>query len=508
MALAYAGPGPSPEFRPINDVAALGRLNEPHRLRLGTPLLSNPPPPLFERTRLPGPIADQHAARIQVPGAEYLAITGHELGSIGLLQRDGHIFVDNRVQPPEFNEKITPRGMPPRWMGALVSPEAEVIDCDDAIGVVLNPHMVWGHFLLEMLARIHLLAKLRDLGRPIRVAVPTDAPGWVRNVIALYFSPTETLPYDSRRQRVRAPCFVLPSMLMAHYLLHPELNKVVEDLRMRVLGVDTSPGPRAPTRLYLSRARHRGWHAIPNEAEVEATMADLGFTVVHPQELPLRDQLRLYSGAQCIVSQFSSAAHNALFAPRGAAVMCFGWMNRCQSGIAALRGQPLAYLTDRGGRLIYPEDAHGSQVFEFPIDCVALARTIPNFLAFADTAQTRRPVAPSRPVSLSPPKQIVPVPISVALILAGTWQYGRKGQPPSTTAMHFMPDGSIAGYDFPNERFWAINSGGLEIRNANFDVTVRFAEATVENGMITLFGPYVPDPSLGITLRLARPTAN
>lgn len=500
MALAYAGPGAAPELRVINDVVDLGRLNEPHRLRLGAAVMSAPPPPLFERGRLAESIVTQHFARVPVTGAEYLAVTGHELGGIGLLQRDGLVFVDSRVQPHGFNRLITAEGMPAHWMGALVSPFADVIESDEAVGVVLNPHMVWGHFLLEMMARIHLLAKLRDLGRAMRVAVPLDAPEWVRGFIALYFTPVETLFYDSRTQRVRAPCFVLPSMMMTHYLLHPEMNVVVETVRTRVLGADTGPEKDAPKRLYLSRSRHAGWHAITNEAEVEAVMTDLGFTVVHPQELSLREQLRLFAGAECIVSQYSSAAHNAIFAPRGAAVACFGWMNRCQSGIAALRNQPMAYLPSRDGGLIYPPDAHGSRVYQFPIDCAALARTLPRFLGFAGKPLPRGTLSPAAPAAETPTR----VPITDGLLGAGQWEYGRNDQTPSTTAMRFLPDGNIGGYDFTNERHWSLDDGHLEIYGENFALTVRFSQATIEGGVVSLLGPYLPDPGLGITLRLAR----
>ena len=121
-------------------------------------------------------------------------------------------------------------------------------------------------------------------------------------------------------------------------------------------------------------------------------MTDLGFTIVHPQELPLHEQLAIYAGAECIVAQFCSAAHNALFAPFGTPVFCFGWMNRCQSGIAALRQQPLAYMRPSDIEMIFPPANHKPGSFRFHIDCRELARELPAFLRFAkDVAGAVRP---------------------------------------------------------------------------------------------------------------------
>ncbi len=393
--LAYAGPNATINFRDIADLDLLGAIAEPHRLLLGLPMRSHPPAPLFNAAALPERVIADHVSRRLVPGPEFCGVTGHELGGFGLLQQGGRVFVDDRVQPEGFNRLIEPHTMPAHWAGSICSPAAEIIETDTPVGVALNAHLVWGHFLLEMLARVHLLAQMRALGHPVPIAVPSDSPAWIRAFISLYFAEGETLAYDSQRQRVRAPCFVLPGMMMHHYHFHPALNPMVDELLARIVGPGRLPADR-PRRIYLSRSRHAcGSHAIANEPEVEAVLADLGFTILHPQELPLRTQLAIYAGADCIVSQFSSAAHNALFAPRGTPVFCFGWMNRCQSGIAALRGQPLAYLKPGGSDLIYPPAQREPGIFRLRVDCAELARALPAFLRFAEQWRAARADAPT-----------------------------------------------------------------------------------------------------------------
>lgn len=382
MPAGYAGPHAIADFQDIDDPEVVGAVPGPQRLRLGAALRARPPAPLFEPDRLPPRIVAEHAGRPLVPGPEFYAVPGHELGSLGLLQRDGSVFVDDRVQPRGMNDLIAPDTMPQHWIRGLLAPDAEIVDVAGPVGVALHPHTVWGHFLLENLARVHLLAKLRTLGRPLPIAVPIDAPVWVREFVALYFSAGETLSYNAAFQRVRAPSFVLPGMMMSHYHFHPEMNAMVRELLDRVVGTAPLPLDR-PRLLYLSRSRNIGFHAIANEHEVEATMTSLGFTVVHPQDMSLRAQLALYAGAEGIVAPYSSVAHNALFAPMGTPVMCFGWMNRCQSGIATLRGQPLAYVKPADGETIFPPAGH-TGIFYMRIDCAALAKQVPAFMTFAE----------------------------------------------------------------------------------------------------------------------------
>lgn len=384
--MAYAGRVEIDDFRDVLGLDALGTIAGPHRWALGAEMWGREALPLFDREALPQRVVDDHAWRTVVMGPEYYAVPGYELGSFGLLQRNGRVFTHDNVQPIGFNEQLQPGGMPAHWMRGLFSPDADIIECSEPVGVATHPHLVWGHFLLEMLPRLHLLAELGRLGKPIKIAVAMDSPRWVLEAVALYFRLDQVVLYDSERQRVRASSFILPGMMMSHYCLHPAMNGMVEQLLRRV--VDSSyPSGVPPKRVYLSRSRHDGWHALKNELEVEATLTDLGFVVVHPQDIPLRAQLALYAGVESIVSQYGSGAHNAIFAPIGTPVFCFGWMNRCQSGIAALRGQPMAYMKPGDCELVYPPAGH-SGPFTFSVDCRRLARELPEFLRFAE-AQRR-----------------------------------------------------------------------------------------------------------------------
>jgi O-antigen biosynthesis protein WbqL len=390
--VAYCGPNRVADFQETDSLSDLGALPGPHRLRLNLPMLSGQPAPLFKATELPSWILDSHLERPTAPAAEVYALPGHELGAAGLLQQHGRIFVNDMIQPGYINSAVKPDdlGLPEIWMGSLLDPNAEIIEIDRPVGLALHPNLIYGHFLLEMLPRLHQLAKLRTFGRAFPIAVPNDWSKWVRDFVSLYFDESEIIYYNSKQQRVRAPYFILPSMMMTNYNFHPEMNAAIEDLLSHVVGPNV-PSPTPPTRIYLSRRRHPGgaWHSISNEEEVEKAMTDLGFTVLYPEDLSLKEQLHIYSSAEYMVSEYSSASHNSLFAPRGTGVFCINWINRCQSGICALRGQPHAFMAPTGEGFRHPAQFNTASRYGFRMDCAEVVRQVVAFLAFCDEQRER-----------------------------------------------------------------------------------------------------------------------
>jgi capsular polysaccharide biosynthesis protein len=261
------------------------------------------------------------------------------------------------------------------WGGAILHSDAKVLEVDVPLAAAIQPNLVYGHFLLEVLPRLHLLSRLRRCGVTFSLAVPTRIPGWAKRVINLYFDDEEVVFYDPISTRVRSPCFIVPSMMHTNYYFHPDFNLAVDELKDFV----SSRSPKSEHRkIWLSRTRSRkGWRGITNIDEVERTVASLGFEVVHPQEMTFPEQIVLMDGADCIASEFSSAVHNSLFARRGTKVFCINRINWYQSGIAALRSQPLAYMMPADG---YFRDWRIQGVENhFEVDCSELRSQLVRF---------------------------------------------------------------------------------------------------------------------------------
>jgi hypothetical protein len=77
---------------------------------------------------------------------------------------------------------------------------------------------------------------------------------------------------------------------------------------------------KAEARLYVSRGR-AAKRRLSNEAEVLPVLAEFGFRVVHFEEHPFEEQVRLSASARHLVSNHGAGLTNSLFMPAGGSVL-------------------------------------------------------------------------------------------------------------------------------------------------------------------------------------------
>ncbi len=84
--------------------------------------------------------------------------------------------------------------------------------------------------------------------------------------------------------------------------------------------------PSDPTHLtYLSRSRLPGdGRSVEQDEELDNVLRDLGFDVVHPEELDIAEQLHVVAESRVIAGLPGSALHLSAFAGRGTAVLEIG----------------------------------------------------------------------------------------------------------------------------------------------------------------------------------------
>jgi len=80
-------------------------------------------------------------------------------------------------------------------------------------------------------------------------------------------------------------------------------------------------GPDLPAKLYVSRSRLDSARIIGEEI-VEEMFAAEGYRVIHPQTLPLAEQVALFNAATSVAGFIGSAMHNIVFSRGGIEVTC------------------------------------------------------------------------------------------------------------------------------------------------------------------------------------------
>ncbi|RTL49155.1 MAG: glycosyltransferase family 61 protein [Bradyrhizobiaceae bacterium] len=203
---------------------------------------------------------------------------------------------------------------------------------------------VYGHWLMESVPKLLLLAMHAGELPPFRIILHESAPQFASEWIRLILPDAHIELYDSSTEYVLCEQVVIPSCLaIKGYFFHPITNDLIDRLvKMHFVKSD-------PRFLYLTRESQSGYREMSNRQEIENAACASGLELVSPEVLSIPDQINLFANAKLIVSEFGSISHNSIFSPPHTHVFCLNWINMVQSRIAQLRRQTVGYQLPRSG---------------------------------------------------------------------------------------------------------------------------------------------------------------
>jgi capsular polysaccharide biosynthesis protein len=105
-------------------------------------------------------------------------------------------------------------------------------------------------------------------------------------------------------------------MTKINYQIHCGMRNVYAAIQ-NFVGND----PASPRRVFVSRARLSPKRGRVNNPEAELLFAERGFVIVHPQELAIGEQVRLWSGCDVLAGFSGSGMHNTVFCRPGTRVI-------------------------------------------------------------------------------------------------------------------------------------------------------------------------------------------
>lgn len=230
----------------------------------------------------------------------------------------------------------------------------------------------FGHFLLEGLSRWWLLALLPEPVRAeLRFVLYDEQPlqAWQLEVLECLGVAAERIVYLT--EPLRCERMIVPA---AAYHLHRGASSAQRDTWERIArAFDRGAGP---ARVYLSRSRYGRKRALVDEAEVEQHFQRRGFVVLHPQELPIAEQVAAVRQAGLIAGSAGSAMYLSAFAHRRARKLIVSPRNfsfRDDQIIAYLCGGQLAYvLCPQGAGEGHPREMDyrvAADVLEDALEC-------------------------------------------------------------------------------------------------------------------------------------------
>lgn len=208
---------------------------------------------------------------------------------------------------------------------------------------------VYGHFLIESLARLHTVTRYLHTSLPhYKILIVKNLPVWVKRIITENYGikNEDLIEYDPENERVLLHQAIWPSLTIFQDHFHPYFNMIISDI---LASLSVSGGLKIDrvfiTRIFFNNALMQD-RIMFNEHDIgEIAVKEFGFCPIAPETLDWTEQIRLFANAKIVVGRFGSGMHNTLFSNRGSRVGVIRFSNLVQSGISALRQQHLAYLT-------------------------------------------------------------------------------------------------------------------------------------------------------------------
>lgn len=173
-------------------------------------------------------------------------------------------------------------------------------------GMLQNRH--FGHFLIESLSRLWAIKHLKRVDGIVFILRSIEAP-IASFVQALFELLLEDIPIYIAYEPTRFEILAVPQQITSPHgviLNHSAFSSIFYNLREHV----TVTSNKYPEKIYVSRSRlgvHEG--RILGERHIEKTLSEHGYTIIHPQDLTVNEQLAFYANARQIIFADGSAIH-------------------------------------------------------------------------------------------------------------------------------------------------------------------------------------------------------
>jgi Glycosyltransferase 61 len=168
------------------------------------------------------------------------------------------------------------------------------------------------HWMHDCLPRL-LAAKHAGIDFPVLIPPDSDKNRFIRESLNLLSIPKDQI-IEYPGGKVSVPAVVLVEDLFhvnpdqVHHFL---LNEIREHL-LNAANVRNHNAP-SPDRIFLSREGTGTTRTLVDQGAVETILTERGFTKVRTEDMPLREQIRLFANARRIVAPHGAGLFHSLF---------------------------------------------------------------------------------------------------------------------------------------------------------------------------------------------------
>ncbi len=305
---------------------------------------SAPAPPAFLFGALPAFLAPDLFAEFGVGGAGCYRISGACVSSDGVILQAGEALWSLALNHPDYLVRAI-TGADQQNRAAL-----PIRHVPGQAALIHGPgYMVFGHWLVDFLPRLHLLQLAGFSIETLPFILPSDTPGFARTLLhRIGIPPHNIIEHDHRCELIAPDELVVPTILRLKSRLSPLFAPATKTWTDRFAAGNCGMRADPVGRLFLSRHGASDQRRLKNRAEIETIATASGYQVVCPETLSLDEQMSLFGSASHIAGEYGSGLHGAIFARPGAILCALRGTSHhpgfVQSGLAQVLLHRLGYV--------------------------------------------------------------------------------------------------------------------------------------------------------------------
>jgi hypothetical protein len=311
---------------------------------LTQPTYRVPKPPRFFFGRFPTGIAAQYFTNYRGLGpAGTFLIRNVQFHADYLMTHDSHAIIcsELNIHPAHITQALL----------SIAGEQRPIRKIDGRAAYILGPgHSIFGHWLVDHLPKLQVLANSGYDISSLIYLLPKSTPSWGLELLGIIgLKPEQFVFFDPDVEIVEIEEVILPTFLHNGIRFSPIFTAAISSIRQAALaGLEYPSPPHQGARIYISRAKTSQSRPFLNRISSEAIAQEYGFQVCHPEQLSIRDQIRLFASAGSIVGEYGSAHHMSIFSAPGTVVCGIrgsafhpGFI---QNGIGGALSQPTGYI--------------------------------------------------------------------------------------------------------------------------------------------------------------------
>ena len=217
--------------------------------------------------------------------------------------------------------------------------------CSESIHLLSAPGFgVFGHWLLDVAPRLRLLSQSPDPST-LPIACP-PVPPWGKEFLEAFCirNPVQkTLRYG---KAYACDSVDIASNIKSNRVLDAQSAISTWSVLKDYYLTGTHQANSNVQNIYVSRSKFSTHRKLANSSEVEQYFSSIGWAVIYPEQLSLREQANLFSRASFIVADDGSALHNSIYCNAGTKLLCldFSRQNMLHASFSSVLEHKLAYL--------------------------------------------------------------------------------------------------------------------------------------------------------------------